>query len=168
MGSLQILCLLTDFLGTPVSLIALIFPKVPWSTFVPNLSKFITFAAAPLVLTPFVRNQLASEAVLSGLVWFCLVSLGLAWSCGAGLALVEACLALSGLAGRRLEDWALTLRPISALDHGVRDDPARQHEARRGEARRGEARRGEARRCATRLVDARLCFRTSSAALCRT
>ena len=26
-------------------------------SFFPNLSKFITFAAAPLVLTPFVRNQ---------------------------------------------------------------------------------------------------------------
>ena len=32
-------------------------PKVPGRTFLPNLSKFITFAAAPLALTPFVRNQ---------------------------------------------------------------------------------------------------------------
>ena len=32
-------------------------PKVPGRTFFPNLSKLITFAAAPLVLTPFVRNQ---------------------------------------------------------------------------------------------------------------
>ena len=30
---------------------------MPGLTFFPNLSKFITFAAAPLVLTPFVRNQ---------------------------------------------------------------------------------------------------------------
>ena len=34
-----------------------ILPKVPGRTFFPNLSKCITFAAAPLVLTPFVRNQ---------------------------------------------------------------------------------------------------------------
>ena len=31
--------------------------KVPGRTFFPNLSKYITFAAAPSVLTPFVRNQ---------------------------------------------------------------------------------------------------------------
>ena len=37
-----------------------IFPKVPGHTFFPNLSKIITFAAAQLVLTPFVRNQLAA------------------------------------------------------------------------------------------------------------
>ena len=34
-----------------------IFPKVPGRSFFHNQSKFITFAAAPLVLTPFVRNQ---------------------------------------------------------------------------------------------------------------
>ena len=34
-----------------------ILPKVPRLTVFPNLSKFITFAAAPLALTPFVRNQ---------------------------------------------------------------------------------------------------------------
>ena len=58
MGSLQISCFLTEglFLGTPINLL-LIFPKVPGCTFFPNLSKIITVAAAPLVLTPFVRNQ---------------------------------------------------------------------------------------------------------------
>ena len=35
----------------------LIFTKVSGRTFFPNLSKGITFAAAPLVLTPFVRNK---------------------------------------------------------------------------------------------------------------
>ena len=34
-----------------------VFPKVPGRTFFPSLSKSITFAAAPFVLTPFVRNQ---------------------------------------------------------------------------------------------------------------
>ena len=34
-----------------------ILPKVPGLTFSQNLSNFITFAAAPLVLAPFVRNQ---------------------------------------------------------------------------------------------------------------
>ena len=43
----------------------LVFPKVPGRTFFPNLSKFITFAAAPLVLTPFVRNQ-GDQALLHG------------------------------------------------------------------------------------------------------
>ena len=33
---------------------------MPGRTFFPNLSKWSTFAAAPLVLTPFVRNQLPS------------------------------------------------------------------------------------------------------------
>ena len=45
-----------NFWGTPVNLL-LSPPKVPGRTFFPNLSKFIAFAAAPLVLTPFVRNQ---------------------------------------------------------------------------------------------------------------
>ena len=35
-----------------------IIPKVTGRTFFPNRSKFATFAAAPSVLTPFVRNQL--------------------------------------------------------------------------------------------------------------
>ena len=34
-----------------------IFPKVPGRTFFPNLSKTFIFATAPLVLTPFLRNQ---------------------------------------------------------------------------------------------------------------
>ena len=34
-----------------------IFQKVPGRSFIPNLSEFITFAGAPLVLTPFVRKQ---------------------------------------------------------------------------------------------------------------
>ena len=34
-----------------------IFPEVPGRTLFPNLSKCITLAAAPLVSTPFVRNQ---------------------------------------------------------------------------------------------------------------
>ena len=34
-----------------------VFPKVPGRTFFLNLSKIITFAAAPSVWTPFVRNQ---------------------------------------------------------------------------------------------------------------
>ena len=33
------------------------FPKVPGRTFFANLTKLLTFAAAPLVLTPFFRNQ---------------------------------------------------------------------------------------------------------------
>ena len=36
---------------------------VPGRTFFQNLSQFITFAAAPLVLTPFVRSQLARKVV---------------------------------------------------------------------------------------------------------
>ena len=41
----------------PLTYLTIIFPKVPGRTFFPNLSKLITFAAAPLMLTPFVRNQ---------------------------------------------------------------------------------------------------------------
>ena len=38
---------------------------MPGRTLLPNLSKFITFAAASLVLTPFVRNQVwLGEAVV--------------------------------------------------------------------------------------------------------
>ena len=36
----------------------LILPKVPGWTCFPDLTKVMAFAAAPLVLTPFVRNQL--------------------------------------------------------------------------------------------------------------
>ena len=42
-----------------------IFPKVPGRTFFPNQSKCITFAATPLVLTPFVRNQMAISISVS-------------------------------------------------------------------------------------------------------
>ena len=47
-----------DFSGTPVNL-----PRVPRRTFFPDLPKFIAFAAAPFVLTPFVRNQVASQCL---------------------------------------------------------------------------------------------------------
>ena len=40
-----------------VNLFLCIFPEVPGRTFFPNLSKLLTFAVAPLVLTPFVRHQ---------------------------------------------------------------------------------------------------------------
>ena len=39
-----------------------IFPKVPGRTFLPNPSKFVTSAAAPVALNPFVRNQCADAA----------------------------------------------------------------------------------------------------------
>ena len=38
------------------------FPKVPGRTFFPWLPKIVTFAAAPLVRTPFVRNFISSYA----------------------------------------------------------------------------------------------------------
>ena len=57
MGSLQILCFLTEGLFGYSRLPTLMFPKVPGRAFFPNLPKFITLAAAPLVLTPFVRNK---------------------------------------------------------------------------------------------------------------
>ena len=44
------------FWALPLTYIFII-PKVPGCTFFPKLSKFITFAAAPFVLTPLVRNQ---------------------------------------------------------------------------------------------------------------
>ena len=46
MGSLQISCFLTDFLGTPVNLL-LCSQKCQGVPFSPNPPKFITFAAAP-------------------------------------------------------------------------------------------------------------------------
>ena len=56
MGSLQIPCFLTGtFWVLPLTYFYL--PKSASAHLFPNLSKFITFAAAPLVLTPFVRNQ---------------------------------------------------------------------------------------------------------------
>ena len=65
-----------DFLGTPVNLL-FIFPKVPARTFFPNLSKSITFAAAPLEFTQFVRNQNVCE-----------------WPCRCYVRLVEKCISL--------------------------------------------------------------------------
>ena len=64
MGSLQILCFLTEGLFGCSRQPTFIFPKVPGRTFFHNLSKFITaktVAAAALVLTPFVRNQGAAH-----------------------------------------------------------------------------------------------------------
>ena len=43
----------------------LILPKVPGRTFLPNLSKFMTSAAAPLVSTPFVRSQAKASCASS-------------------------------------------------------------------------------------------------------
>ena len=63
MGSLQISCALTEGPFGYCRLPTCFFPKVPGRTFFPNLSKTITFAAAPLVLTPFVRNRGLREAV---------------------------------------------------------------------------------------------------------
>ena len=40
-------------------------PKVPGPTFFPNLSKIVTFAAAPLVLAPFVGNQEGSHFIIT-------------------------------------------------------------------------------------------------------
>ena len=56
-GSLLILCFLTEgLLGTPVNM-HLYSQKCQGVPFSPNLSKFTTFAAATLVSTPFVPNQ---------------------------------------------------------------------------------------------------------------
>ena len=56
-GSLRISCFLTEgFVGYSRKP-SCIFPKVPGSTFFANPSKFVTSAAAPLVLTPSVRNR---------------------------------------------------------------------------------------------------------------
>ena len=54
-----------DFLGTAVKP-TFVFPKVPGRTFFPNLSEFVTSAAAPLVLTPFVCDQLGSDCQSKG------------------------------------------------------------------------------------------------------
>ena len=43
--------------------------KVPGRTFFPNLSKFSTFAAAPLVLTPFARNQGSTRSPTRSPTW---------------------------------------------------------------------------------------------------
>ena len=60
MGSLQMLCCLTEGLFGYSREPTFLFPKVQGHTFFPNLSKIITFAAAPLVLTPFVSNQVTT------------------------------------------------------------------------------------------------------------
>ena len=49
------------FLGTPVNYFYL--PKSTSAYFFPNLTKSITFAASPLVLTPFVCNQAARAGI---------------------------------------------------------------------------------------------------------
>ena len=57
LGSLHILRCLTEGLFGYSHSPTFIFPKMPGRTFFPNLAKVITFAAFPLVLTPFVRNR---------------------------------------------------------------------------------------------------------------
>ena len=57
MGSLQTSCFFDRGTFGVLPLTYLCFPKSAQGTFFPNMSKLITFAAAPLVLTPFVRNQ---------------------------------------------------------------------------------------------------------------
>ena len=56
MVSLQISYLLTEGPFGCSRKPTFIFPKVPGRTVFPNLSKLMTFAVAPLVLTPFLRN----------------------------------------------------------------------------------------------------------------
>ena len=56
-GSLQSSCVLREGLFGYSPSTVFILPKVPGRTFSPNLSKWITFAAAPSVLTPSVRSQ---------------------------------------------------------------------------------------------------------------
>ena len=53
---LQISCTLAEGLFGVLPLTYFYLPKMPGCAFFPNLSTFITFAAAPLVLTPFVCN----------------------------------------------------------------------------------------------------------------
>ena len=49
-------------------------PEVPGRTFFPNLSKEFTFAAAPLVLTPFVHNQrLVASRLNQGSTFTCVL-----------------------------------------------------------------------------------------------
>ena len=63
MEPLQVLCFSTEGPFGYSRKPTFIFPKVPGPTFFPNLSRFITFAAAPLVLTTFVRNQKLGVAI---------------------------------------------------------------------------------------------------------
>ena len=46
-------------------------------TFLPNLSKIVTFAATPLVLTPFVRNQGIFDRILGDSGGFAVPEAGL-------------------------------------------------------------------------------------------
>ena len=68
MGSLQMSCFLTEgrfgYAGTPVSL-RLYSQECQGVPFSPICQKSLQFAAAPLVLTPFVRNQRAGFALES-------------------------------------------------------------------------------------------------------
>ena len=65
MRSLQILCFLTERpLGYP-HWPTFSFPKVPGRAFFHNLTTFVTFAAASLVLTSFVRNRGSISICLS-------------------------------------------------------------------------------------------------------
>ena len=61
MGSLQIV---SEGLFGYSGQYMFIFPKVPGHTLFPNRPKVITFEAAPLVLTPFVRNQQVPATVV--------------------------------------------------------------------------------------------------------
>ena len=49
-------------MGTPINLLTFYLPKSARAYLFPQSVKFKTLAAAPLVLTPFVRNQLARKA----------------------------------------------------------------------------------------------------------
>ena len=69
MGSLRISCFWQGLSGVlPLNYFYL--PNVPGCTFFPNLSTFISFAAAPFVLTPFVRVRFRPVPELNGSVRF--------------------------------------------------------------------------------------------------
>ena len=68
MGSLQIFMFFEQHYFGYSRLLIFTFPKVPGRICSPNLSKFMIFAAATLVLTPFVRNQITTIFVLQMLV----------------------------------------------------------------------------------------------------
>ena len=58
MGSLRVGCFFDRETFWVLLLSYFCLTKVPGRTFVLNLSKFVTFEAAPLVSTPFVRNYI--------------------------------------------------------------------------------------------------------------
>ena len=62
MGSLQICCFFDRGTFWVLPLTYFYLPQSSRAYLFSNLSKFITFAAAPLVLTPFVRNQRSPTA----------------------------------------------------------------------------------------------------------